>query len=158
MPEGGIVRNFILAVTLLASIAMTAFVGYILADEIRMNRNFGEYNRRSYVIWPLILLVALAGVIVSWVSMPGSKWFVVAFYLPLALLLPLAIRFGEKRYIGGLLIFLLVCWVGFGGFLSSWAVYNTERGGSIMGKSNNCAYGRDSVTFRYGWRCSQEKS
>jgi len=151
-------RNLILSATLIGSIGMTAFVAYILADEIRMNRKFGEYNRRSFIIWPLILLVALAGVIVSWVSLPGSKWFVVAFYLPLALLLPLAIRFGEKRYIGGLLIFALFSWIGVGGFLSSWAVYNTERGGSIMGKSNNCTYSRDSVTFRYGWRCSQEKS
>ena len=148
-------RNFILAVTLIVSVGMTAFVVFVLVDEIRMNISFGEYSRRSYIIWPLILLVSIAGIVVSWVSLPGGKWFIFVLYIPLTVLLALAIRYGERRYIGSLVLSLLLFWTLAGPFVT-FQVDSIERGqkGLFQGSSEKgCTYDRVPGTLSYEWTC-----
>lgn len=151
-------RNFILSMTLIVSVGMSAFVVFVLVDEIRMNISFGEYNRRSYTIWPLILILSLTTVVISWISLPGSKWFLLTLYAPLAVLLPLVVHYAEKRYIGSLVLSLLLFWTLAGPFVA-FQVYSIERGeqGLFQSTSNKrCSYDRIPGALTYQWTCPDE--
>ena len=124
--------NFIFAATIILGIMLCAFSAVMLIDEFNMAGKHGEYSPRSYIIWGLILLVSLSAVVVSWMNLPGSKWFVAMYFGPALLLILVADLFVKRDWFGAsFMIALCIMWVVFGGFAASSQVYNSERGGTL---------------------------
>jgi hypothetical protein len=146
--------HFVMASTILLGIMLCTYSTVMLIDEINMNGRYGEYSPRSYVIWGLILMISLSAVAISWVNLPGSKWFVAMYFGPALLLVLLTALFVSREWFGTTFVFALCAtWIVFGGFAASAQVYNTERGGSL-GKSDGCYYERAAGTLRYEWNCN----
>lgn len=154
MSQGDIMLHFCMAAVILLGIFLSGYAAVMLIDEFNMNGKYGEYSPRSYVVWGLILVISLSAVVISWINLPGSKWFVVAYFVPALLLLLLALLFESRQWFGtSFAVALFLAWIVFVGFAASAQVYNTERGGTL-GDQEECYRVRVPGTIRYKQECN----
>ena len=149
--------HFAMAATILIGIVLCGYSAVMLIDEINMGRKFGEESRRSYLIWGLIFLISLASVVISWVSLPGSKWFVAVYFVPAITLVLITNLFVSREWFGvSFMAALCITWIVFGGFFASLEVYNSERGGRVGNYNQNCTYERSPGTIHYERHCNKD--
>jgi len=154
MSQGDIMLHFCMAAVILLGIILAVYAAIVLVDELNMGRKFGEESRRSYAIWGSIFIMSVASVVISWINLPGSKWFVAIYFAPALVLILMALLFEGRQWFGTtLVVALCFVWVACGGFLASAAIYNFERYGEIRGEYSGCYYERVAGSLRYEWNC-----
>lgn len=132
----------------------------VLYDTISMSVRLKQAELKAILSWSATLIMCIITSAVSWLLVPGSKSYLVAYYAP-ALLLISVIAIAETREWFGVNVFmaLLYGWLTIGGFVASIMIYESDQQThppAVYKNYDDCKqvrHGTDLV-----WRCSQEIS